>query len=63
MANTGFVNCSHFKHQILVDDNTRYRQQLTHPIGKIRPTSILYEAGNILAAVKLGEQVIEDALR
>jgi DNA-binding NarL/FixJ family response regulator len=42
---------------LVVDDNTRYRQQLTHLIGKIRPTSILYEAGNISEAVKLGEQV------
>ena len=42
---------------LVVDDNTRYRQQLTHLIGKIRPTSILYEAGNIAEAVKLGQQV------
>jgi DNA-binding NarL/FixJ family response regulator len=42
---------------LVVDDNTRYRQQLTHLIGKIRPTSILYEAGNISEAVKLGQQV------
>ena len=42
---------------LVVDDNTRYRQQLTHLIGKIHPTCILYEAGNISEAVKLGEQV------
>ena len=42
---------------LVVDDNTRYRQQLTQLIGKIRPTSILYEAGNIAEAVKLGQQV------
>lgn len=42
---------------LVVDDNTRYRQQLTHLIGKIRPTSILYEAGNIAEALKLGQQV------
>jgi DNA-binding NarL/FixJ family response regulator len=42
---------------LVVDDNIRYRQQLTHLIGKIRPTSILYEAGNIAEAVKLGQQV------
>src|SRR5690349_7854173 len=42
---------------LVVDDNTRYRQQLTHLIGKIHPTSILYEAGNISEAVQLGEQV------
>ena len=38
---------------LVVDDNTRYRQQLTHLIGKIHPTCILYEAGNISEAVKL----------
>jgi DNA-binding NarL/FixJ family response regulator len=49
---------SHYELTVLVvDDNTRYRQQLTHLIGKIRPTSILYEAGNISEAVKLGQQV------
>ena len=42
---------------LVVDDNTRYRQQLTHLICKIHPTCILYEAGNISEAVKLGEQV------
>ena len=42
---------------LVVDDNTRYRQQLTHLIGKIHPTCILYEAGNISEAVNLGEQV------
>ena len=42
---------------LVVDDNTRYRQQLTHLIGKIHPTCILYEAGNIAEAVKLAEQV------
>ncbi|MDQ2692663.1 MAG: response regulator [Chloroflexota bacterium] len=42
---------------LVVDDNTRYRQQLTHLIGKIRPTSILYEARNITEAVNLGKQV------
>jgi len=42
---------------LVVDDNIRYRQQLSHLIGRIRPTSILYEAGNISEAVKLGQQV------
>ena len=42
---------------LVVDDNTRYRQQLTHLIGKIRPTSIIYEAKNISEATNLGQQV------
>lgn len=42
---------------LVVDDNTRYRQQLTHLIGKIRPTSILYEARSIAEAINLGQQV------
>lgn len=42
---------------LVVDDNTRYRQQLTHLIGKICPTSTLYEARNISEAVNLGQQV------
>lgn len=42
---------------LVVDDNTCYRQQLTHLIGKICPTSILYEAGNISEAIKLGQPV------
>jgi DNA-binding NarL/FixJ family response regulator len=42
---------------LVVDDNTRYRQQLTRLIGKLCPTSILYEAGNISEAITLGQQV------
>ena len=42
---------------LVVDDNTRYRQQLTHLIGKIRPSSIIYEAKNIAEATNLGQQV------
>jgi DNA-binding NarL/FixJ family response regulator len=42
---------------LVVDDNVRYRQQLTHIIGKICPTSILYEARNIAEAINLGQQV------
>lgn len=42
---------------LVVDDNTRYRQQITRLIGKICPTSILYEAGNISEAINLGKQI------
>ena len=42
---------------LVVDDNIRYRQQLTRLIGKICPTSILFEAGNISEAVNLGQQI------
>jgi DNA-binding NarL/FixJ family response regulator len=42
---------------LVVDDNIRYRQQLTRLIGKIRPTSVLYEAENISEAVNLGQQI------
>ncbi|HJS18138.1 MAG TPA: response regulator [Anaerolineales bacterium] len=42
---------------LVVDDNIRYRQQLTRLIGKICPASILYEAGNISEAVNLGQQI------
>ena len=42
---------------LVVDDNTRYRQQLARLIGMICPTSILYEAGNISEAIHLGQQI------
>jgi len=42
---------------LVVDDNIRYRQQLTRLIGKICPTSILYEAGNTSEAINLGQQI------
>ena len=42
---------------LVVDDNTRYRQQLTRLIGKICPESILYEARNISEAVHLSRQI------
>lgn len=42
---------------LVVDDNTRYRQQMTRLIGKICPTSILYEAGSITEAISLGGQI------
>jgi DNA-binding NarL/FixJ family response regulator len=42
---------------LVVDDNIRYRQQLTRLIGMICPTSILYEAGNTSEAIHLGKQI------
>ena len=42
---------------LLVDDNTRYRQQLSRLIGKISPSSLIYEAENITEALSLGEQI------
>ena len=42
---------------LVVDDNIRYRQQLTRLIGRICPTSILYEARNISEAINLGRQI------
>jgi len=42
---------------LIVDDNGRYRQQLTRLIGKIYPSSLLYEAENVSEALNLGEQV------
>lgn len=42
---------------LVVDDNARYRQQLKRLIGKIYPSSLLYEAKNITETLNLGEQV------
>ncbi|MEK6753655.1 MAG: response regulator [Chloroflexota bacterium] len=42
---------------LIVDDNARYRQQLGRLIGKIYPSSILYEAENAAEALALGKQV------
>ena len=42
---------------LLVDDNTRYRQQLSRMIGKVSPSSLIYEAENIAEAISLGEQI------
>ncbi len=54
------LKVSQVKHDLtvlVVDDNARYRQQLTRLIGKIYPSSLIYEAANSSDAVKLGEQV------
>jgi DNA-binding NarL/FixJ family response regulator len=42
---------------LVVDDNTRYRQQLSRMIGKVSPSSLIYEAENIAEAISLGEQI------
>lgn len=42
---------------LVVDDNTRYRQQLSRLIGKISPSSLIYEAENIAEALNLAEQI------
>ena len=42
---------------LVVDDNTRYRQQLGKLIGKINSSSVVYEAENISEALALGTQV------
>jgi DNA-binding NarL/FixJ family response regulator len=41
---------------LVVDDNPRYRHQLCHLIGKIAPTSIIYEADNTAEAVRIAEK-------
>jgi DNA-binding NarL/FixJ family response regulator len=42
---------------LVVDDNPRYRQQLCRLIGRMYPSSLLYEAQNASEALSLGEQV------
>ncbi len=42
---------------LVIDDNPRYRQQLSRLIGKIYPSSLIYEAENMSEALSLGEQV------
>jgi DNA-binding NarL/FixJ family response regulator len=42
---------------LVIDDNIRYRQQLSRMIGKIYPSSLIYEAENVAEALGLGEQV------
>jgi DNA-binding NarL/FixJ family response regulator len=42
---------------LVVDNNTRYRQQLSRLIGKISPASLIYEAENVAEALTLGEQI------
>jgi DNA-binding NarL/FixJ family response regulator len=42
---------------LLVDDNPRYRKQLSRLIGKHSPTSLLYEAEDMVDALHLAERV------
>ena len=42
---------------LVVDDNPRYRQQLCRLIGKISPTSTIYEADNTADALRIGKKV------
>lgn len=42
---------------LLVDDNTRYRQQLGRMIGKVAPSSLIYEAESVTEALSLAEQI------
>lgn len=42
---------------LVVDDNPRYRQQLCRLIGKISPTSRIFEADNTAEAIRIGEKV------
>lgn len=42
---------------LIVDDNARYRQQLGRLIGKIYPSSVVYEAESIAEALSLSKQV------
>jgi DNA-binding NarL/FixJ family response regulator len=42
---------------LVIDDNAGYRQQLKRMIGKVHPSSLLYEAENVSEALSLGEQV------
>jgi DNA-binding NarL/FixJ family response regulator len=42
---------------LLVDDNPRYRQQLSRMIGKTYAGALLYEADDVSEAVRLAESV------
>jgi DNA-binding NarL/FixJ family response regulator len=42
---------------LLVDDNPRYRQQLSRMIGKTYASALLYEADDVVEAVRLAESV------
>lgn len=41
---------------LLVDDNARYRQQLSSAVGKICPTALRYEAEDVAEALRLAER-------
>lgn len=42
---------------LLVDNNARYRQQLSRIIGRVSPDCLIYEAESISEAIGLGEQI------
>ncbi len=42
---------------LVVDDNPRYRKQLSHLIGRIAPSVSIYEADNTADALRIGEKV------
>ncbi|MCB9078937.1 MAG: response regulator [Anaerolineaceae bacterium] len=42
---------------LLVDDNARYRSQLSRMVGKVCPEAIIYDAENIHAAAQLAQRV------
>ncbi len=42
---------------VVVDDNSRYRQQLCRLIGKISPASIIHEAENTAEALRISEKI------
>ncbi|HXD08606.1 MAG TPA: response regulator [Anaerolineales bacterium] len=50
-------NIDHHLTVLVIDDNVRYRQQISRVIGKIHPLALLYEAGNASEALNLGGQV------
>ncbi len=42
---------------LVVDDNSRYRKQLLHMIGKLCPGATIYEAENIQGAIQIAQRV------
>jgi DNA-binding NarL/FixJ family response regulator len=42
---------------LVVDDNSRYRQQLSRMIGKVSPQAMIYEAGDMTMALRLAQRL------
>ncbi len=42
---------------LLVDDNSRYREQLRRMIGKVHPQALIYEAENVAEALHIAERL------
>ena len=57
MVETGTSQSGQDLSVLVVDDNPRYRQQLCRLIGKIYPSSVIFEAENSMEALFLGEKV------